>query len=136
MERAMNRQWIYSTPGPALLAAVFTLLTLLPAGASAQSLELQGAQMINVNVSFNTYLPLADLSETGLAESQRAGRSLVYKLAQDECANLKASIAQTCQLTHVNVSTQVQPPQYGTPVQLYLNGDAGFAVTLKAEPVQ
>ena len=129
----MNR--LRGGPGLAILAAtILTLSSLLPAQAGAQAL--QGGRTISVDVSVSSQQPLTDLSETALAEAQQAGRSSIYALAQQECAVLKASIAETCQLTHINVSTQVQPPQYQSPALLYLNGSANFTIGLKANQVE
>lgn len=133
----MNRQRVFGVPGAAVLAAaVLSISTLLPAGAGAQNLVLQGGQVIKVSVSFNTQLPLADLSVAGLAETQKEGRGFLYKLAQDECAVLKASFAETCRLTSLNVSTQIQQGRNQYPASMKINANASFAVGLKPEGIE
>lgn len=116
--------------GAALLSG-----TVSPATAEARSAQFQGAEVVNVNVGFNTQIPLPDLREDTLADSQRAGRKFVYRMARDECAVLRATIAETCRLANLNVNTQVQRPNQG-PILLYINGNANFAISLKGESLQ
>ena len=91
-------------------------------------------QPVNVNVGFNTQLPLADLGQETLASAQKAGREYVYRLGSGECALLLATIAETCRLTNLNVNTQVQQQHRHNVIQpmLNINGNATFAITLKA----
>lgn len=119
---------------PALAIAAGAMLssgTVLPASAGARSVQFQGAEVVNVSVGFNTQIPLPDLREDTLADSQKAGRKFVYRMARDECAVLRATIAETCRLANLNVNTQVQSPNQG-PVLLYINGNANFAISLKS----
>ena len=109
----------------ALLAA----LSLAPSAAEATFL---GAQPVNVSVGFNTRVPLADLSQDALAEAQKAGRERLYRLGRDECALLKATIAESCRLKNLNVNTQIQGHNTGQPL-LYINGNANFTISLKDE---
>ncbi len=114
-------------PALALLAG----LSLPPSAAKASVLALpQGAQPVNVNVGFNTQLPLADLSQQTLADAQKAGREYLYRLGSEECALLKATIAKTCRLTNLNINTQIQQHNPGQPL-LYINGNATFTISLK-----
>lgn len=114
-----------------LAGAALSSGTVMPALASARSVQLQGVEVVNVSVGFNTQVPLPDLREDTLAESQKAGRKFVYRMARDECAVLRATIAETCRLANLNVNTQVQSPNQG-PVLLYINGNANFAISLKS----
>jgi hypothetical protein len=111
--------------------AALTLTAALAASAAARSTPLYGDQPVNVNVGFSTFLPLPDLSDQTLASTQTTGRSVIYRLARDECAVLKATIAKTCRLTSVNVSTRIEDHDNRRPVKLHLNGNAQFAITLK-----
>jgi len=118
----------------ALLAfAAILALTQLPSPAAAQSTPFPASRVVNVSVSFNTQLPLPDLSEEALAASQKSARLSMYRLAKDECEVMKMVIAEACRLTNVNVSTQIQNYNNGEPVMLYVNGNANFTISLKDE---
>ncbi|MGI9412777.1 MAG: hypothetical protein ACR2PM_03870 [Hyphomicrobiales bacterium] len=67
-----------------------------------------------------------------LAGLQTAGRKRLYGMAARECAFLLDTIAGSCRLTGVNVSTQIQHQSGGNPPMLHLSGNAQFAITLKA----
>ena len=131
---ALSRVWPRGLAALALLAG----LALAPAAAPAEATMMTpygGAQPVNVNVSFNSYVPLADLDEAAVNAAQKAAREHLYRLGREECALLKAVIAETCRLTNLNVNTQVQQ-QYHNNVprpQLYINGSAGFSITLKSD---
>jgi hypothetical protein len=92
-------------------------------------MPLYGDQPVNVNVGFSTFLPLPDLSDQTLASTQTTGRSVIYRLARDECAVLKATIAKTCRLTNINVSTRIEDHDSRRPLKLHLNGNAQFAIS-------
>jgi hypothetical protein len=111
------------------LAALF--LTQLPASATAQSMPFPPARVVNVSVNFSTQVPLPDLSEAAVAESQKSGRLYLYRLARDECDVMKTVIAEACQLTNMNISTQIQNHNNQNPVTLYINGNANFTISLK-----
>jgi hypothetical protein len=111
--------------------ATLTLTAALAASANAKSMPLYGDQPVNVNVGFSTFLPLPDLSDQTLASTQTTGRSVIYRLARDECAVLKATIAKTCRLTNINVSTRIEDHDSRRPLKLHLNGNAQFAITLQ-----
>ena len=134
----MTKRRFPTSPALAVLAATtLSLITVLPASAtSLATMPLHGAQVVTVNVSFSTQVPLADFSEETLAASQKSGRSFIYRLARDECAVLKTIIAETCRLTSLNVSTQIQHHNNQNPVMLYINGNANFSVGLKTDAVE
>ena len=115
----------------AILAVLF--LIQLPASAAAQSMAFPPAQVVNVSVNFSTQVPLPDLSEAAVAESQKSGRLSLYRLARDECDVMKTVIAEACQLTNMNISTQIQNYNNQNPVTLYVNGNANFTISLKEE---
>lgn len=124
-----------SALGPSAVAAALAL-TQLPATAAAQSLPFPTSRVVNVSVNFNTQVPLPDLSEESLLETQKAGRLSLYRLARDECDVMKTVIAEACQLTNVNISTQIQNYNNGQPVMLYVNGNANFTISLKPESAE
>ena len=94
---------------------------------------LQGSEIVNVNASFNSQAPLADTSDEAIANTQRTSRRFIYKMAVKECAVLRETIAETCRLTNLNVSTNVQHPSGNNPAMLNLNGNAQFAISLKSD---
>ena len=113
----------------AILAAF--ALTQLPGSAAAQSMPFPPARVVNVSVNFSTQVPLPDLSEAAVAESQKSGRLSLYRLARDECDVMKTVIAEACQLANMNISTQIQNYNNQNPVTLYINGNANFTISLK-----
>jgi hypothetical protein len=128
----MRTSFIATAPAAVFLGlAALAAGTVLPNTADARSAQFQTPDVVNVSVSFNTQVPLSDLSEEALAESQTAGRKFVYRMARDECAVLKSTIARTCRLANLSVGTQVQRPNNRNPVLLYINGNANFAISLK-----
>ncbi len=124
---------IFALPAMALLAGLSLAPAAAPAEASIMALNL-GTQPVNVSVGFNTQVPLPDLSEETLAAVQKAGREYLYRLAQGECALLKAVIAKTCRLTNLNVNSQIQQQhQNAAQPLLYINGTANFTISLQDE---
>jgi hypothetical protein len=133
----MRNRHLATVPTLAILASVsLSLMTAWPASSGARSMAFQAAEVVSVNVSFNTQVPLADLSDETLATSQKAGRKFVYRLARDECAVLKAIIAKTCRLANLNISTQIQNYQNQSPIVLHVNGNANFVISLKDDEGQ
>lgn len=120
-------------PVVALLGGLMLAPGTVPAKASIMAPFPGGAQPVNVNVGFNTQVPLPDLSEETLSAAQKAGREYVYALGSGECTLLLATIAETCRLTNLNVNTQVQQQHRHNAVQplLNINGNANFQITLK-----
>jgi len=121
--------------GAAIIALPATTMAPMTSTASAsmRSSLLQGSETVNVNASFNSQAPLADTSDEAIASTQRTSRRFIYKMAVRECAVLKETIAETCRLTNLNVSTNVQHPSGNNPAMLNLNGNAQFAISLKSD---
>ncbi len=128
----MRELRILALPAVALLAGLMLAPGLAPAKASIMAPFPGGGQPVNVNVGFNTQVPLPDLSEETLAAVQKAGREYVYRLGRSECALLKAIIAKTCRLTNLNINTQIQQHN-NQPPRLHINGNATFTISLKEE---
>ena len=114
-----------------VLAVAALVLTQLPGAAAAQSMPFPPERVVNVSVNFSTQVPLPDLSEAAVAESQKSGRLSLYRLARDECEVMKSVIAEACRLTNMNISTQIQNYNNQNPVMLYVNGSANFTISLK-----
>jgi len=115
------------------LSATMTPTMTSTASASMRSSLMQGSEVVNVNISFNSQVPLADTSDEAIARTQRTSRRFIYKMAIKECAELKETIAETCRLTNLNVSTNVQRRSGNNPVTLNLNGNAQFSISLKSD---
>jgi hypothetical protein len=81
-------------------------------------------------------MPLADVSEQTLIDTQQSGRKFIYRMARRECAVLKATIAATCRLTNLNIWAQVREHSHQSPLKLTLNGNAQYAITLKESGFQ
>ena len=127
------------TSRPALLpaialAAAVSVMALTPASASNRAMMHAGMQPVNVSVSYNSHFPIADLSDEAVSKAQREGRIMLYRLARSECKLLLSTIAETCRLSHLNVSTQIQDPGHSNPPRLYINSSATFQITLKDRP--
>ncbi len=120
--------------GAGIIALSATMMSPMASTASAtmRSSLMQGSEVVNVNVSFNSQVPLADTSDEAIANTQRTSRRFIYRMAVKECAVLKETIAETCRLTNLNVSTNVQHQSGNNPVMLNLNGNAQFSISLKS----
>ena len=114
-----------------LTALAAFALAQLPGAAAAQSMPFPPDRVVNVSVNFSTQVPLPDLSEAAITETQRNGRISLYRLARDECDVMKTVVAEACQLTNMNISIQIQNYNNQNPVTLYVNGNANFTISLK-----
>ncbi len=112
-------------------AMILIGLTSPPAVSSKIAVPLPGQNIVNVNVSLNMQFPIADGDADSLNTAQVDGRKILYRLATSECPILLQTIAATCGLTSLNVSTQIRRQNNQVPVILHLNGSARFAITLK-----
>jgi len=121
--------------GAAIIASSATMMPTMTSTASAsmRSSLMQGPEIVHVNVSFNSQVPLADTSDEAIARTQKTSRRFIYRMAVKECAMLKETIAETCRLTNLNVSTNVQHQSGNNPVMLNLNGNAQFAISLESD---
>jgi hypothetical protein len=128
----MTKRRLFNVPTLLIISAIALSMTAaLPASATARFVALQADQPVNVSVGFNAQVPLADLSEESLAQSQKAAREYIYRMGKEECAVLKAVIAKTCRLTNLNISTQMQHQGNANSPILYINGNANFTISLK-----
>ena len=122
--------------GLALVVLILYVFFALPAPAAAQPAGFPPARVVNVSVNFSSQVPLPDLSEAAIEEAQRGGRIALYRLARDECAVMTSVIAEACQLTNMNISTQIQNYHNQNPVTLYVNGNANFTISLKEDAAE
>jgi len=89
-------------------------------------------QSISVSVSYTFTLP----AETGTAAVQSAselGRRQAYEMAGRECANLLATIAESCSLANINVSSQPQRVYGQQSDGINIRLTASFKITPKAQ---
>ena len=115
--------------------AAAVLLTSVGAGsATARLVSPYQANIVNVSISFNSQTPLTETSDKAISVLQKMGRKMIYKMAREECETLRKTIAQTCSLTNLNVTSQLRH-QHNRPNSLYINGSAQFSITLKPEEV-
>ena len=118
-------------PKTILIAATALALSSGAASSSKIAHNIPGQDFVNVNVSLNMEIPMTDDSVEAMSAAQVDGRKILYRLATSECPVLLDTIADSCRLTNLNVSTQIRRQNRTVPVSLYVNGSAQFAITLK-----
>ncbi len=114
----------------ALMAAAFAHAA-APAKSEARSLAAPASAIVNISVSFDMQMPLASEEMAKLSDAQIRGRKLIYRQAVSECPVLLETIAASCRLTRLNVSTRVNRQNAHQQQVLHLNGNAQFAITLR-----
>ncbi len=114
-----------------MAAAVFCGLASTSSHSEARSIAAPASSFINVNVSFDMQMPLADDEMNTLSDAQTRGRKMIYRQAVAECPILLEAIAATCSLTRLNVSTRINRRNNNQEQFLHLNGNAQFAITLQ-----
>lgn len=114
----------------ALMTTALGLTSVSPRG-EARSLAAPASAIVNVNVSFDMQIPLAGDEVKALSDAQTSGRKMIYRQAVAECPVLLETIAATCSLTRLNVSTRVNHRNNHQQQFLHLNGNAQFAITLR-----
>lgn len=117
------------------MMAFLSTAMVLSGPASARQMSLSAAPFVNVSVGVSIQIPLAEESEETLASKQQDARKFIYRMASKECATLKETIAKTCRITNINISSQIRDQGGQRPSKLYLNGNAQFSITLKEEDV-
>lgn len=113
---------------PALVLSVMTL----PALAQDQTGDYFADQMGGVmfNTSFSINAPMTATDAAGKIAEEDAYRSSLYARSSAECDLLLTTIAATCVVTSVNVSTQVSASP-GQPDYLYASSNVTMTVELK-----
>ena len=113
-------------------AALALALTAAPAFAESNTMALSATGPVSVNVSYNLQLPAGPGPDTTelLSSVERNARKSMYTLAAKECEDLLATIASSCQITAINVSTQINryPGQMPT---LYISSNVSMQIALK-----
>ena len=85
---------------------------------------------IYTNTSYSLQVPAEAEADNRITGQEKTLKRSMYDRAARECEDLKATIAQTCQVTSITVSTQVTRTP-GTPSQLYVSASVQMQVTLK-----
>lgn len=110
------------------------ILGLLPGLAVAQDTAEPAAEAAVAGTSLNTSislnLPLTARDAAGRRAEEDAYRMDLYARSVKECALLLESIAKTCVITSINVSTQVNSNP-GQPDYLYVSSNISMQVELK-----
>lgn len=113
------------------LMTIALSVTSVSSQGEARSLAAPASAIVNINVSFDMQMPLAGNDMTTLSDAQIRGRKMIYRQAVTECPVLLDTIAATCRLTRLNVSTRVNRQKVHQDQILHLNGNAQFAITLR-----
>ena len=102
-------------------------VTLLALAALPQAAH--AGQTIQVNANYSLTVMATDDEAAMAAQEQKLKRSL-YERAAGECGDLLATIALTCSITNISVSTQINR-NYGQPPQVYANASITMQATMK-----
>ena len=105
-------------------------LTFVLASLMAASPALAQKQTIQVSASFSAQVLATSENEALLATQERTLKRSMYERAARECDDLRATVAISCAITNMNVSTQINR-SYGQPPTLYVNSSVTMQVTLK-----
>jgi hypothetical protein len=113
---------------------IFVALTGLLAGTPVAAGETITAaaigETIQVNSSFNAQIFVANETEPQIQDQERGLKQSMYERAVGECELLRASIARSCRMTSISVSTQFNRSP-GNPATFYINANVSMEVTLK-----
>jgi hypothetical protein len=104
------------------IAAAALLLPISPAAAAGQTIQ--------VNSSFNSQVFVTDGSDSQLQEQEKVMKRAMYERAARECELLRTTIALSCRITNLGVSTQINR-SYGQPPTLYVSSNVSMEVVLK-----
>ena len=114
------------------IASLAWALTTIPCLAESNTVALPATGPVSVNVSYNLQLPAGPGPDTAelLSRAERDARKSMYMLTSKECEDLLATIASSCQITAINVSTQINryPGQVPT---LYISSNVSMQIALK-----
>ncbi len=109
---------------PMISVTAVALATLAPLGAAGAS------QTIQANASYSVTVMVTTEDDAATAGQEQKIKRSLYERASHECGDLLATIALTCTITNISVSTQINR-NYGQPPQVYANANVAMQVTLK-----
>lgn len=113
-------------------AAAILALLCVNAHAGPYDVDNNRNQTVTVSVNYTFTLPADGGTDAAQSASER-GRRQAYDMAGRECANLLATIAETCSLGSVNVSSQPQRAYAQQPDGINIRVSANFRITPKAQ---
>jgi ABC-type transport system substrate-binding protein len=114
---------------PALLSAV-ALLTVPAHAEDTARLSIAAPGPVNVNISYTINAPLTASTPEAATAEDREYRKALYRRAAGECEDLLATIAASCQITNIGVSSQVN--RYpGQPATIYVSTNVTMQIALK-----
>ena len=113
-----------------IFIALAGLLTATTAAAEENMTAFSAGEAIQVNSSFNAQIFVANEAEPQIQEQERSLKQSMYQRATGECELLRASIARTCRMTSISVSTQFNRSP-GNPATFYINANISMEITLK-----
>jgi len=113
---------------PALALTVMTLPAMAQDGTGEVFFDEMGGVMFNTSFSINAPMTATDLA--GKTAEEDAYRASLYARSSAECELILATIAATCVVTSVNVSTQISATP-GQPDYLYASSNVTMTVELK-----
>ncbi len=97
---------------------------------SAVSQATAGSEAIQANASFSAQIVVAIDDDVKITEQEKNLKRAMYQRSAGECTDILASIATSCSITGISVSTQVNRT-YGQPPTIYVNSNVTMQVTLK-----
>lgn len=109
---------------PMISATVLALATFAPLNAAS------AGQTIQVSASYSMTVMVAVDDDAAMTEQEKKIKRSLYERAARECGDLLATIALTCTITNINVSTTINR-NYGQPPQVYANANVAMQVMLK-----
>ncbi len=136
--RGVRRDMVSGPAGPGFGKGTVMRLVLLsalvcfalPALAEDKATVRNGpAQPVYVNVSYSINLPF-DGKADGSGQEDRVYSKAMYARAAEDCADLLATIAVTCQLTNISVATGVSSYP-GQPMSISVSANTTLQIELK-----
>ncbi|MGH6907268.1 MAG: hypothetical protein ACREDX_05350 [Aestuariivirga sp.] len=97
---------------------------------AAASPALAGGAAIQTNASFSAQVVATADNDAEISQQEKGLKRAMYERAAREYDNLRTSIAISCSITGINVSTQINR-NYGQPPNIYVNSSVTMQVTLK-----
>jgi hypothetical protein len=85
---------------------------------------------VTASVNYTLNLPLDAADQAAEAEVERSHRRAMYAKAAKECEDLLATIAATCQITNISMSTQLNRYPGQAPT-IYVNASVTMQIALK-----
>ncbi|MBC8038690.1 MAG: hypothetical protein H7X89_15900 [Rhizobiales bacterium] len=91
---------------------------------------LAGGQTVQANASFSAQIVATTDNDAEITQQEKNLKRAMYERAARECTDIMASVATSCSITGINVSTQINR-NYGQPPTIYVNSSVTMQVTLK-----